>query len=252
MRYSRGVRWLVVLFVVTLGSLVAADVVALQVAESRASAGLAQATAAERATVNMGGFPFLPRLLGGRVSVVDLRASGLSGGGLRVARVEARVQDVRFSASAAWALIRSPHADRTRVTTGQSVGQADIAESDLADFMRAKLDVIRELRVTPQGVEVRLDLEDGEVSEPVRFLPRIENRRLVLRQVGEVDVPRPLRDRVRATVEDAIELPAMPPGLTVGAALADGVLTLEASSPRLELLVGEGGIQGVPGAGSGS
>lgn len=243
MRYSRILRFAGVIATVCLGLLVAADFVALQVAESRASAGFAQATAAERASVTLGGFPFVPRLIAGRVSRVDVRATGVSGSGMRVARLEASVQDVRFSAGDAVALIRSPHAQSAALRTGQAVARAEVAEDDLEAALRTRLAQLRDLRISPSGIEARLDLPDGSVSDPIRFLPRVENGRVILRRTGEPELPDSLAGAMRAAFDRALELPAIPQGLTIAATLGEGTLDLEASAPGLDLSVGEGTIR---------
>jgi hypothetical protein len=246
MRRSRLTRFLVFVALLVLGLGVGLDVVALQLAQSRASAGFAQATAAERATIKLGGFPFVIRLLAGRISRIEVHAIGLSGGGLRIGRLNARMQDLGFSPAGAISLIRSAHAARTRVTADVVVAQAEILEKDLNDFLRSRVRDFHDLRILPSGIEVRFTLPDGTTSPPARFLPRIVDGHLVLRVVGEVGVAKVVPEATRAAIEKAIELPAVPPGLTVEPTLGNGSFTIEASSPRLRLLVGEDGIIALP------
>jgi hypothetical protein len=79
------------------------------------------------------------------------------------------------------------------------------------------------------------------VSPPARFLPRIEDRKLILTLVGFAGVPRSLFDRAKR-IEHSIDLPPIPEGVSVDVRLGQGSFTLEASGVKVDLLVGEGGV----------
>lgn len=246
MRYSKVVKPLVVTAVVLAGLSVVADVVLLQVAQSRAAAGFARATAAERAKVDFGGFPFLPNLVRGRISRIELRSMGLSGGGLRVARLDGRVANVRFSPSEAIALIRSAHASRAKVTAVDAFGKIEIEQDDLLEFLRRKEPRVHDLTISSSGIEVRFDLQPGVapaiLSPPARFLPQIEGHTLVLTIVGFAGVPRDVFERAKK-LEKVIDLPPFPAGMRVDISLRGGAFVAEAAGPQVEMFIGEGGLR---------
>lgn len=242
MRHARLLTRLGFVAVVLLGLGVVADVVALRVAESRAGAGLAQATAAEKARVDLGSFPFLLGLFGGNLGRLSVEATGLSGAGLRVANLEVRVDKLAFSPSQAIGLIRSEHAKRARITVTNPYGRADITQQDLEEFLKARRPEVHDVRIGPAGIEVRFSVApDAPPSPPARFLPRVENRKLVLTLIGVGNLPRQFVVPARA-IEKSIDLPPIPDGMTVDVRLGDGVFVLEASGAQGVLLVGEGGI----------
>jgi hypothetical protein len=84
------VRRLVIVLVILVALLVAADRVALRFAE-KAVAEQAQQSAnlAETPTVRVHGFPFLTQALRGRYEQIDVTATGLDRGGVRVSSLEA-------------------------------------------------------------------------------------------------------------------------------------------------------------------
>lgn len=241
MRFAKLYRRITLATLVLVGLATGGDVVALRVAESQAAAGFARATAAERASVGLGGFPFMLHLLTGRFPRMDFSATSLSGGGLRVAGVSARIEDVRFSAREAVALIRSPYARRTKVSATAPLGKLEIAEQDLTDFLRDRVESLRDCRISPSGVEVRFDVAGLPEPVSVRFLPRIEEQRLVLRLVGVAGLPKQVVERARS-VERTLDLPPVPKGLRVEVTLGNGSIDLEATGPKIEVMIGEGGI----------
>lgn len=243
MRRRRWGRLAAFLVIVGAGLYVTADLVALKLAEGRASNELAQATAAEKMNVQLGGFPFLPGLLKGSLRRVDVEGRGVSGGGLRVARLQVHVNEARFPAGAALRVIRSQHAKRIRVTAQQPFGRAEITEGDLKEFLQSRRQFIREVRIIPEGVEVIFETEPGQPAEPVRYYPRIVDRRLSLVLVQlPGSFPKQLLGEARA-VELAIDLPRVPSGLQVDIRLGGGNFVIEATAPSFDVLIGEGGLR---------
>ncbi|HVE91776.1 MAG TPA: DUF2993 domain-containing protein [Actinomycetota bacterium] len=242
MRRRRLIRYLFVALVLLAGLFVAADVVSLQVAESRAAAQIARTTGAERVQVDLGSFPFLPSLWRGRLDQVTVDGYRLSGGGLRVERLEGRASDVTFDRSKIIALIRSRYADRAKVVGGGAIGRIDITQEDLAEFLKNREPRVRGVRVTRAGVEVEFEPVAGVELPKARFLPVMVDGRLVLNLTGAGEIPRPLQDGARR-LERLIDLPPVPPGLRADARLSLGVIQVEASGPRVQMEIGEGGIQ---------
>lgn len=258
MRRARFYKRLAVALVFLIGMLIVLDVVALQVAESRAGAGFARSTAAERVTVDLGGFPFLPGLVSGRLRKIEVEGRGLSGGGLRVQSLVLRVTNISFSPSKAVALIRSQHASRTKVSASEPYGRMDVAQPDLEQFVKTKEPSVHDVRILPSGIEVRFSLQLRNagnapdepvapvITPPVRFLPRIEERKLVLTVVGlggfAPAEQKELAERVQR-IEHAIDLPPLPEGLSPPQiTLGTGSFVVEATGTSIAVLVGEGGI----------
>lgn len=245
MRYTKWPKRAFFLVVLLAGLAVVADIVALQVAESRAGTGFARATAAERTTIDLGGFPFLPGLMGGRIRRVELVSRGMTGGGLRVARLEASMDDVRFKASDAMAVISNPHARRAKLTGANPSGRVEIVADDLAQFVRNREPLVQELRIGPSGIEVRFGPTPDAMSPPARFLPRIDRvtGKLVLQLQGVAGLPVAFIPKAQA-LEKSIDLPAVPKGMsTPDLSLGEGSFTIEAQGERVQLLAGEGGLR---------
>lgn len=249
---SRLSRWLAVGVLAAVGLLAALDVVALQLFESQAAGQVAQTMAAEEASLDLGGFPFLPNYLRGRLGTVDVDVRGASGGGLRVARVEARFSDARFEASEVFALLRNRFATRTPFTGEDAFGRADVTADDLQVFLRSRIPLVREVRISTSGVEVFLGEEDDgeemdededdeeEEERPARFLPDVEDRRLVLVATSRAGFS-PEEQEAIDRIEAEIDLPEVPEGLQTDVQLGDGKFVIEASGPEITLWIGEGG-----------
>lgn len=251
---SRGYRWVVVGVVAAIGLLAALDVVALQVFESRGGSQIAQTMAAEEASLDLGGFPFLPNYLRGRLGTVGVDVTGASGGGLRVASVETGFSDARFDASDMFALLRNRFATRTAFTGKDVFARIEVASDDLESFLRSRIPLVQEVRIATSGVEVFLGSEDGDEREddedeeerPARFLPDVEGRRLVLVATGRAGFTSAERDAIER-IETAIDLPMVPEGLQTDVQLGDREFVVEASGPEVTLDIGEGGERGVGG-----
>lgn len=235
---------------VVVGLFFVLDVVTLRYLESRGATEVARAMTAEEAKVDLGSVPFLPSFFTGRLRSAEVDVRGASGaGGLRIQKVTARLRDMRFSWRHMLALSRSIFSTRTKVQMADPFGLIEIGQSDLEEFVRRQVPVVRELRIDGSGISVRFGIErpkgtDGkgeaeELSEPVRLLPRIMDRRVVLTLVGVSQVPPAFRGTAGA-LEKVIDLPRVPEGLQTDVRLGDGVIVVEASGRELELTVGEG------------
>lgn len=245
-------RWVGVGIVVAIGLFIVFDIVSVQYIESRGATEIARTMSAEEATVDLGGFPFIPRFLGGRLTAVSVEVRGASAtGGLRIASIEARMPQVRFKPGAVFALARSSFATKTKVTGVDPFGIVEIAEDDLEDFVTRAVPVVGDLEIKGSGIEVffkppdtglpeRAAEELEELTEkPARYLPVIENGKLTLSLVSISQIPGRFRfDASR--LEGLIELPAIPSGLRPSVTWRDGVIVMEAQGPEVTLTVGEG------------
>jgi hypothetical protein len=196
--------------------------------------------AAERATVDLGGFPFLTGFLKGRLGRVEVTVTGSSAaGGMRVARVQARFQDARFDRADVMALSRSRFAARTPVRGSEPIGRAEIVAQDLEDFVQSKIPEVEELLIGPSGIEVVFAISEDELSPPARYLPRIQDRRLVLLLVGRSGLSRTLVDAAER-IERLLDLPPIPEGLQSDVQLENGRFVIEATGTQFEITIGEG------------
>jgi len=246
-------RWVVVGIVVLLGLFAVVDVVTLQYIESRGAAELARTMSAEEAKVELGGFPFIPRFLGGKLTNVTVTVTGASAaGGLRVQSIEAHMDEVRFKAGAIFALARSSFSTRTKVTALQPLGILELGQQDLQDFVTRAVPLVSEVRVKSSGIEVFFKPNIGAelpdeaqkaldelASKPARYLPVVRNGRLGLSLVSVSQIDRRFRfDAER--LENLIQLPQLPAGLRPDVSLRDGVVVLEAQGNQVTITVGEG------------
>lgn len=247
-------RWVGVGLVVLVAAFVVVDIVTLQYLESRGAAEIARTMSAERAEVDMGGFPFIPRFVRGRLTDVAVEVTGASAsGGLRVQSVEARMKEVRFAPGAVFALARSSFATRTEVTALEPIGIIELGEQDLEDFVKRAVPVVSDVRVRGSGIEVyfeppvdRRDVPEeaqDRVAEaadkPARYLPIIDGGRLKLQLIGVSQIDRRFRFDAQR-LESLIQLPKIPGGLRADRSLRDGVVVLEAQGSEVTITVGEG------------
>lgn len=123
----RGLIVLVVLAVL----FVAADRLAVKLAEDKAAEEIKSAqgiASAGKTSVDIKGFPFLTQVAGKELSQIDLQMSGMKadapGGELKVSRIDARLQDVRLNDD-----YSSGVADRARGTA--LVSYADLTKAAL-------------------------------------------------------------------------------------------------------------------------
>ncbi len=239
MRNRRLYRWLLVAALLFVGLSVTLDVVALQVFQSRAGIQIARGTAAEQATADLGGLPFLPDFLRGRLREVEVEIDGASAGGLRVHHLVLGFDEASFPARKMISLARSRHAARARVEGSSPFGVAEIREFDLDEFVRALEPEVGAVRITDAGVIVTFESEE-EDSPPAdaRFLPRIEDRRLRLLLVGRSGIAarhRPAADRI----EGLLDLPRVPEGMQADVRVLRGRLTVEAEGRDFHIWIGE-------------
>jgi hypothetical protein len=232
-------RWVGVGLVVAFGIFFALDVVTVQYLESRGAAELARAMSAEDAEIDLGGFPFVPRFLGGRLTGVSVQVRGASAsGGLRVRSVEARMAGVSFRPGEMFALARSSYATTSEVTATEPIVILELGEGDLNDFIRRAVPAVGDVQVKGSGIEVRF-LKDGvdpadavrpsddNLTKPARFLPTESDRklRLILTSASQI----PSHNRAEAErIEGLIDLPRFPEGLEPEVSMRDGVIQVEA------------------------
>lgn len=258
MRSGKLSRRLVVAVILLAGLLGAVDVVALQVFQSRGQAELARGMGAERASIDLGGFPFLPGYLRGELDDVSVEVTGAAGAGLRVASVELRMAEASFAPGAMFSLLRTRYATRTPVDATEVFGRVEISEGDLEAFLIPREPSITDIRVNPSGIEMDLTGMAPPPPEPdqpappepprARFLPRVEEldvggarvRKLVLRLVGRSSLT-PEQVAAAERIEAFVDLPRVPDGLQTNVSLGNGVFAVEAAGPTVRLLVGEGG-----------
>ena len=239
--------------VVLFGLYAVVDIVTVQYIESRGAAEIARTMSAEEAKVDLGGFPFIPRFLRGKLTAVSVEVSGASAaGGMRVQSIEARMDEVRFKPGDIFALARSSFATRTKVTAVQPIGILELGQSDLRDFVTRSVPLVRDVVVKSSGIEVyfkpRLNADlpeeaqqalDELADKPARYLPVIENGRLALSLVSVSQIDKRFRfDAGR--LESLIQLPKIPGGLRPDVSLRDGVVVLEAQGSKVTITVGEG------------
>jgi hypothetical protein len=242
-------RWIAIGLVLAVGLYFALDVIALQYVQSRGASQLARAMTAEGAEVDLGGIPFLPSFLTGRIPEAEVEVQGASAsGGLRVQMVSARFTGVRFSWRKLLRLSGSVFATRTAVSSEEAVGMLEIGQDDLEEFVRRQIPAVGDITIGASGIEVRFlsrDLEEDELptgddlTKPARLLPRVADRHLTLSLVGLAEVPEGFRDEARR-LERIVDLPAIPESLRTDVRLGNGVIVLEATGRDVELEVGEG------------
>jgi hypothetical protein len=238
MRKRSLYRWLALATLVAVGVVVTLDIVGLRVYESRGSAQLARGMAAERATLDLGSSPFLPGFLGGQVPLVEVSVVGASGGGLRVSSLQLRMSNVRFPSGRIRELMGSRHATQARVTGTDVVGFIVITQLDLEEFVRFRDPRVLELRIDSSGIYVTFALDSGEPSPEVRYVPRVAERRLGLQLLGLAGIPRSLRPGA-TDLTGVIDLPNVPEGLRTSVTLENGFFRIDASGPKISLIVGE-------------
>lgn len=249
-RRTRLLRWLTIGTIAAVGAYFALDVVVLNYTESRGARELAQGLTGEEATADLGGIPFLPSFLSGRLTKVAARVRGATApGGLRVASISASGTDVRFSPRRVFALVRSRFSDRTELRAAEAIVEVQLGEQDIEDFLQQKIVAEPEVRITPAGVEISFgppgedgDGDDGSRPErpSARYLPRVENGVLSLRLVSIARVPPRFReDALR--ISELISLPRFPEGLRADIRLGDGVIVTEASGRDIRVRIGEAG-----------
>lgn len=246
---TRRLRWIVVGSIVLIGLYFVLDVVALRYMESRGATELTRAMTAEEGELDLGGIPFLPGFISGRLGKAEAAVRGASGaGGLRVQTVRASMTDLRFSWRDVLSLSRSIFSTRTKVRMEEPFGMIEIAQDDLGEFLKRHVPSIGSVEIRASGIEVRFlkeRLDEGveptqeDLTDPARLLPRIRDGRLELSVVGVAQVPAELRPLAQR-LERVIDLPRIPEGLRTDVRLGNRLFVVEATGAELELTVGEG------------
>ena len=251
MRRRRGLRWVAVGGLVAVGLFFVIDIVTLRYLESRGRDQIVQTMAAEDGSLDLGNVPFLTSFLRGRLDTAEVRVRGANApGGLRVQTVTAKLNDVRFSPWRMFALARSSFASRSKVTSKSPIGSIELAENDLEDYIQRLVPGIGSVDVKASGIEVYFltegvslaedDTPEGdELSQPARYLPRVENGRLVLVPTSLSQIHESFRSEA-GRIRDLIELPRFPSGLRSDVRLGEGVVIVEVNGPQIELMLGEG------------
>lgn len=222
----------------------------VQYLESRGAAELARTMAAEDAQIDLGGFPFIPRFLGGTLTGVTVTVKGASArGGLRVQSVEARMEEVTFDAGEIFALARSSFSTRTRVTAKEPIVLLELGEGDLNDYVRRSMPSVGDVRVASSGIEVRFLRSDvdpadavrpseDDLTKPARFIPTVRDRRFEWILTSSSQVPVEFRaeaDRLK----NLVTLPRFPKGLDPDVSLRKGVIGIEGQGAEVSQVVGE-------------
>ena len=251
MKRRRGLRWLAAGVLVAVGLYFVADIVALRYLESRGRDQIVQTMSAEDGSLDLGNVPFLSSFLRGRLDTAEVRIRGANApGGLRVQTVTAKLNDLRFSPGRMFALARSSFASRSQVTSSSPFGSIELSENDLEDYIQGKVPGIGSVDVKGSGIEVFFltegvslaeddTPEQEKLSQPARYLPRVENGRLVLVPTSLSQIHESFRSEA-GRIRNLIELPRFPEGLRSDVRLGEGVVIVEVNGPEVELMLGEG------------
>jgi hypothetical protein len=260
MRRRRLVRWIGVGVVLVVGLYLVADVVVLQYMQSRAGATVARAMAAQDAKVRLGSIPFLPGFLRGRTSNVSATIDGATAaGGFGVDQIQFSAVSVRYSTWHMFSLSRSLFSTQTKVTFTQPDATVQIAESDLSDFIEHNVPDVGQVAVKATGIEIRFKLAppatssfatpspsptprpDQGLTEPARYLPRIDDRRFVITLIDVSQVPFEFRDDAKR-IENLISLPPVPLSMSshTDVRLGKGVIIIDSNGASLTVTLGQG------------
>lgn len=184
-------RWLIGLVVVVAFAL-AGDAALRSYVEGRIESQLASEFRSDRPEVSLGGFPFVVRLVGGRIPTVKLEADNVRRAGLRIEKLSLDLHGVRMSLDAP----AENGGASARVDRGDGSAEIDLEVLDDYVERRSPLNVIRfeENRITValrgRRATVPLRLERGAI---VIGLPAIED--------VEVPLPRVLQGVEYETLE---------------------------------------------------
>jgi hypothetical protein len=251
MRRRRLWRWVGLGVVLFFAGFFVLDVVVVQYLESRGAAELARSTSAEDSQIELGGFPFIPRFMGGKLTDVNVKVRGATAsGGLRVASVEARMESITFDAGDIFTVARSIFSTRTEVTATNPILLLELAQSDLNDYIRRVAPSVGDVRVEASGVEVRFlkdDVDETEtvhptednMTKPARYVPAIRDRKFELILTSLSQVPAGLRAEAQR-LEDIVKLPTFPEGMNSDVNLRNGVIGIEAQGAEVTESVGQG------------
>ncbi len=262
MRRRRLVRWIGVAAILVVGLYFVVDVVTLQYLQSRAGAEVARGMAAQGVKVHLGSVPFLPGFLFGHTSNVGATIDGATAsGGFGVDQIDFTASTVHYSPSHMFSLARSLFATQTKVTFAQPQCTVQLAESDLSQFIEHNVPDVGQVSVKPTGIEIRFKLPllpavtaptsspspspsptpkpEDQLTEPARFLPRIENGHFVLTLIDVSQIGTEFRDDA-ARIENLISLPPVPSSMNSDVRLGKGVIVIESQGLTLTVTIGEG------------
>jgi hypothetical protein len=262
MRRRRIYRWIAVAVIVLVGLYFVVDVVTLQYMQSRAGAETARGMAAQGAKVKLGSVPFLPGFLFGHTSNVSATIDGATAtGGFGVDQIQFSASSVHFSPSHMFSLARSLFSTQTKVTFMQPSCTVQLAESDLSQYIEHTVADVGQVQVKPTGIEIRFKLPllpptasptatpspsptptpspQVQLTEPARFLPRIENGRFVLTLIDVSQIGAQFRDDA-SQIENLINLPPVPSSMNSDVRLGKGVIVIESQGLSLTVTVGQG------------
>jgi hypothetical protein len=251
MKRRRGLRWAAAGVLVAVGLYFVLDIVMLRYLESRGRDQIVQTMSAEDGSLDLGNVPFLTSFLRGRLDTAEVRIRGANApGGLRVQTVTAKLNDVRFSPWRMFALARSSFAPRSKITSSSPFGSIELSENDLEDYIQGKVPGIGSVDVKGSGIEVFFltegvtlaeddESEEEKLSQPARYLPRVENGRLLLVPTSLSQIHESFRSEA-GRIRNLIELPRFPEGLRSDVRLGEGLVIVEVNGPDVELTLGEG------------
>jgi LmeA-like phospholipid-binding len=213
----------VIALLVLLALLIAADRIALVVAERAAATTIQSSQHLERTpSVSVAGFPFLTQLVAGRFGKVTLAASdvtvGQQGRTVRISTMTANLHGVDVARD-----LSSVRADTGTATA--AVSYADLSATlgvpltyggpsqDGAGRVTARTSVTVAGQQVSGSATAEVTIENGGL----RFL----SPQLTVDGAGSVPVPQPVADALSSVFGDPIALTRLPFGLTVRAVAAD-------------------------------
>ncbi|MFY1677633.1 DUF2993 domain-containing protein [Streptomyces sp. WMMC905] len=230
----RALRILLIFVVIVGGLFVAADRVAVHLAEGRAAEELRSAeNLSTTPEVSIRGFPFLTQVAGKElddvaVRIEDYEATTGDGTGLRIARVAADMKGVRFTS------------DFGSVTAATATGTATIAYDELMKFVASEpTEIVPGVTARVAGIsdggdgkiklEVAATVLGTELAEPVPVLSsvRVEDGKLQV-EAGTLPAFGPVElseSRFRKITDFQESIDRLPGGVSLESvrAVADGV-----------------------------
>ena len=178
------VKKLLLAFVLVLATLyVAADFGARALADAGVSKELQSSLRlSTRPDVSLGGFPFIPKLVSGHFDTVTATARGFSVGGVRFARVDLTLHDVKTST---WHVLRG--AD-TKIAVGGGEGTATMTAADASAALK---DAGFPIEVKFEGGKVRVHAVRVSGPSGTSFVvtPTIRHGVLILLGLGNFGGP---------------------------------------------------------------
>ena len=167
-------RRLLIVLIILVVLAVGADVGARLLAQSWVSKELATSLhLSEQPNVSLGGFPFIPHLLGGTFPSVAANAGGLTAEGVSFQKVTLSLRDVTFS------LVELAAGRKTTIRAASGTGTAAITGAELTSALRAH-GVSVTVRMDGDRVFVRSDQLGQEVGGTVA----VDGQTLTVRPTG--------------------------------------------------------------------